>query len=106
MKKPTGQLYTFPFNAWLEGTEAVDIAEASRVSSAAARGSESQRFKMSARTSDLRFAGTDSNVYMELWGDKGAASGDSAIHLNNAANNFERGQMPRPPSCPCPPGVS
>ena len=43
-------------------------------------------------TSDLRGAGTDSNVYFVLYGDKGKSE---EIQLENKTDNFERGSVDR-----------
>lgn len=40
-------------------------------------------------TSDVRFAGTAADVYVELHGATGCSG---ALHLENAAANFERGR--------------
>lgn len=89
VRKPDGTLFTFPFDSWVEGKEAIQISEARHALAPASE--EPQRFKLVAWTSDIQFAGTDSNVYLELWGNEGNASGKSAVHLNNRTNNFERG---------------
>lgn len=44
------------------------------------------------QTSDERGAGTDANVFLEIFGDKGAMGEQ---RLDNAANNFERGECAR-----------
>ena len=47
------------------------------------------RYKISVYTADRRGAGTDANVFIHLFGDKGE-SGD--LNLDNSSNNFERAQ--------------
>jgi hypothetical protein len=45
-------------------------------------------------TSDIRGAGTDANVYIELQGEKDGKVMDLGKHrLENSANNFERGKQ-------------
>ena len=41
-------------------------------------------------TSDIRGAGTDANVFMTLYGDKGKTD---EVPLGNATDNFEQGQL-------------
>lgn len=41
-------------------------------------------------TSDMRGAGTDANVFMTLYGDKGKTD---EVPLGNATDNFEQGQL-------------
>ena len=41
-------------------------------------------------TSDMRGAGTDANVFMTLYGDKGKTD---EVQLGNATDNFEQGQL-------------
>lgn len=41
-------------------------------------------------TSDIRGAGTDANVFMTLYGDKGKTD---EVQLGNATDNFEQGQL-------------
>ena len=41
-------------------------------------------------TSDMRGAGTDANVFMTLYGDKGETD---EVPLGNATDNFEQGQL-------------
>ncbi len=59
------------------------------VASAAAAGA-SVTYRVLVQTSDVRGAGTDSNVYITLYGDKGD-SGERQIE--SGANNFERGRL-------------
>ena len=40
-------------------------------------------------TSDLRFAGTDANIYLVVYGLKGKSD---EVTLDNASNNFEAGK--------------
>ena len=41
-------------------------------------------------TSDMRGAGTDSNVFVTLYGDKGKTD---EVPMGNATDNFEQGQL-------------
>ena len=41
-------------------------------------------------TSDVRGAGTDANVFMTLYGDKGKTD---EVPIGNATDNFEQGQL-------------
>ena len=51
-------------------------------------------------TSDTRGAGTDANVFMTLYGDKGKTD---EVLLGNATDNFEQGQLDKfkVPHYPC-----
>ena len=42
------------------------------------------------RTGDVRYAGTDANVFVQLYGDHLASP---KIKLDDAKNNFERGMI-------------
>lgn len=41
-------------------------------------------------TSDMRGAGTDANVFITLYGEKGKAD---EVQIGNATDNFEQGQL-------------
>ena len=49
-------------------------------------------------TSDTRGAGTDANVFMTLYGDKGKTD---EVQLGNATDNFEQGQLDKLKVCHC-----
>lgn len=49
-------------------------------------------------TSDTRGAGTDANVFMTLYGDKGKTD---EVQLGNATDNFEQGQLDKFKVCHC-----
>jgi hypothetical protein len=66
----TGTLYFFPCNAWLDkgqgGTEKVlPVADPST-----AAGAAKLTYKVTVTTSDIRFAGTDANVFVEIVGER------------------------------------
>eukprot|EP00047_Mylnosiga_fluctuans_P014195 m.36272 g.36272 ORF g.36272 m.36272 type:complete len:2392 (+) comp5381_c0_seq2:48-7223(+) len=47
-------------------------------------------YEVQVQTSDVKGAGTDANVYVAVYGDKGKTD---EIYLDNKTNNFERGQL-------------
>jgi hypothetical protein len=49
-------------------------------------------YDISIFTSDIRHAGTNANIYIVLFGEKGEAN---EVHLKNESNNFERGKCDR-----------
>lgn len=49
-----------------------------------------QRYTVDVKTGDRRGAGTDANVRMTLYGDKGESP---SVVLNNARDNFERNKL-------------
>jgi len=88
---PSGNTYVFPFNDYIAGTSAVTIPEAGESAVAADGSLLPQSYKVVTRTSDLRFAGTDDIVHLELWGPDGKVAGENALKLDDRANNFEQG---------------
>ncbi len=91
--------FCFPCDDWLTttGEQAAAAAatggcrrtlHAGQLATAPGRGTAS--YKVVVATSDVRGAGTDADVYVTLYG----ALGDTGERrLDNAANNFERGQV-------------
>lgn len=55
---------------------------------------ESTTYTVETATSDMRGAGTDANVYIEIFGQRdGQEVVGKKITLDNSANNFERGMV-------------
>ena len=84
----TGKEYYFPCEEWLEKGDADGLVERRLAVVSAGTAKEVHRYKVTVNTSDVKFAGTDANVSIEIIGDE-ASSGD--ILLSNSKNNFERG---------------
>ena len=52
----------------------------------------SRRYKVVVKTSDIRGAGTDANVYLTMFGEgpDGKVTKSAEMKLENSSNNFER----------------
>ncbi|KAG1672531.1 hypothetical protein FOA52_002840, partial [Chlamydomonas sp. UWO 241] len=80
----TQRTYCFPCNEWLEG----DDCKKTLMAGQAAGGKHT--YKVEVKTSDVRGAGTDSNVSIQVFGTKG----DTGAHnLDDSKNNFERDML-------------
>lgn len=77
----------FPFNDWLKGATQQRIALGQPGQPGA---NASCTYRVSVTTSDIRGAGTDADVVMVLYGDKGDTG---ERRLESSANDFERGQV-------------
>eukprot|EP00798_Chlamydomonas_sp_ICE-L_P018434 gene18434-24910_t len=65
-----GKMYYFPCNRWFD------------------------KYKISVHTSDIRFSGTDANVYIQLFGQlEGVEKTTEKAALNSSKNDFERGNI-------------
>ncbi|KAJ9526209.1 hypothetical protein QJQ45_009677 [Haematococcus lacustris] len=84
--------FTFPCQAWLEATKELGLEGCKRVlkTGAAAAAEGLVTYRVLVKTSDVRGAGTDANVFLTLYGPKGD-SGERQIETG--ANNFERGAL-------------
>ena len=98
--KKTGQTWFFPCGLWF----ARDVGDKQVMRTLFPQGSERakaqegikmRRFRIEVRTSDIRGAGTDANVYLNFIsegpGNKDVMS--EAFKLDNSANNFERSMI-------------
>lgn len=96
-----GETATFPHHEWLDEKHGLSVVlwpdrdgdgladKPTDGQHGGAAGSREIEYKVAVYTSDVRGAGTDADVYLELHGSKGALG---ASRLENAANNFERGK--------------
>ncbi|KAG2432966.1 hypothetical protein HXX76_008694 [Chlamydomonas incerta] len=85
----TGKVYYFPCGRWLaEDEDDGAIRRRLQVSHKDPRNFKAQ-YRVSVTTSDIRGAGTDANVFIQLYGDAGETA---RINLDNPGkNDFERG---------------
>lgn len=79
------QRFQFPFNDWLKGSS---VRQEIRAAGAPAAGRVN--FRVAVTTSDVRGAGTDANVALVLYGEKGDTG---ERKLESSANDFERGKV-------------
>jgi hypothetical protein len=87
------QRFQFPFNDWLKGgkiRQEIRPAGAGSSSSQAAGAGSRVTFRVAVTTSDVRGAGTDANVGIVLYGEKGDTG---ERRLESSANDFERGKV-------------
>ena len=49
-------------------------------------------YQVSVKTGDVRGAGTDANVFIQLFGDKGDTGKQQLRNAENSKNKFERGK--------------
>ncbi|GFR41097.1 hypothetical protein Agub_g1741 [Astrephomene gubernaculifera] len=85
------KMFVFPCNEWLEPSKDKGLEGCRRtlLTGAAAAGAGLVSYRVLVKTSDLRGAGTDSDVFLTIYGPKGD-TGERP--LDNSANNFERGK--------------
>eukprot|EP00736_Rhodelphis_marinus_P000918 Rmarinus@m.27357 len=87
--KVTSEKWVFVAQRWLDegeddGSTVVDLVPSD------GSGLEMKTYHVKVYTSDVRGAGTDANVHLQLYGSKG----DSGLRkLDNSKNNFERGNV-------------
>eukprot|EP01118_Nematostelium_gracile_P009375 TRINITY_DN3151_c0_g1_i3.p1 TRINITY_DN3151_c0_g1~~TRINITY_DN3151_c0_g1_i3.p1 ORF type:complete len:513 (-),score=190.16 TRINITY_DN3151_c0_g1_i3:51-1589(-) len=81
--------YKFPAGRWL-ATDEEDGKIVIELVPGAEEISSGGHYQISVFTGDRRGAGTDANVFIELYGDKGRTG---SRPLNNSQNNFERAQV-------------
>ncbi|GLC44364.1 hypothetical protein PLESTF_000049800 [Pleodorina starrii] len=84
----TNTQYSFPFRGWIDEKNGLD--HTINRDGGSGPSTDLVEYRITTYTSDIRGAGTDSNVFIELHGDQGSV-GQS--RLETAANNFERGQV-------------
>ncbi len=86
----TNKTYFFPCNEWLrkEGNDSSGLRKELIAGSADQKGPTN--YKVTVYTSDLRGAGTDSDVFIVVYGEHGD-TGERL--LDNSTNNFERNQV-------------
>ncbi|PNH12713.1 Lipoxygenase y domain-containing protein 1 [Tetrabaena socialis] len=90
----TGVSYFFPCNKWFDKGE--DDRAIERLLPVAPRDPKSGKaqYKITVHTSDIKFGGTDANVFIEVHGDMdGQPTTTGRVALNNSKNNFERAQV-------------
>jgi hypothetical protein len=87
----TQKTYFFECNQWLEKNAELGEAGCKRVLVAGVPGGNGMmRYKVEVKTSDVRGAGTDANVTIQVFG----SAGDTGVHnLATSRNNFERDQI-------------
>ena len=84
----TNTSYCFPFNNWIDdknGLEHIIWRDGVQGTSM-----PMQEYRVTVYTSDIRGAGTDANVFMEMHGDKGSVGKN---RLETHGNNFERASV-------------
>ncbi|KAG2499991.1 hypothetical protein HYH03_002273 [Edaphochlamys debaryana] len=88
MSSATGNQYSFPFRGWVDEKNGLDHY----INRDGGTGPTTDLvdYKVSVYTSDIRGAGTDSNVFIEMHGGLGSVG---QTRLETSANNFERGQV-------------
>ncbi|KAH9502609.1 Lipoxygenase y domain-containing protein 1 [Bulinus truncatus] len=85
-------VYYFILNGWIskdigEGLLWREIKAKRKLATEVTHG-ETVKYDVTVRTGDVKFAGTDANVYIIIQGDKGKTK---KLFLDDAKNNFERG---------------
>ncbi|KAF6256823.1 hypothetical protein COO60DRAFT_1640423 [Scenedesmus sp. NREL 46B-D3] len=89
-----GSTYYFPCRAWLDKKEGDGATERllKAPSQADVASAAKLPYKVVVCTSDIKFAGTDANVFIEICGDRdGKFASSGRVPLNSSANDFERG---------------
>eukprot|EP01091_Cochliopodium_minus_P013222 TRINITY_DN4207_c0_g1_i1.p1 TRINITY_DN4207_c0_g1~~TRINITY_DN4207_c0_g1_i1.p1 ORF type:complete len:135 (+),score=46.21 TRINITY_DN4207_c0_g1_i1:47-451(+) len=85
--KTNKQLYYINFSKWIDKENGLDHEIAS--SEEGKESVKSIRYNISVKTGDCRGAGTDANVFIQLFGE----AGKTGVHkLDSSGNCFERGQ--------------
>ena len=85
----TGEDFYFPCDQWFDRREGDGRTERELPVAVRDPAKKVCQYKVTVHTSDIKFAGCDANVSVELHGDRG---GSGAHTLSNSKNNFERGQ--------------
>jgi hypothetical protein len=98
--KKTGQSWFFPCGLWFardtgDGQVSRNLFPEGSERAKAQEGLKMRRYRIEVKTSDLRGAGTDANVYLNFIseGPGGKDVMSEAFKLDNSANNFERNQV-------------
>uniref|UniRef100_A0A7S3VHN2 PLAT domain-containing protein n=1 Tax=Dunaliella tertiolecta TaxID=3047 RepID=A0A7S3VHN2_DUNTE len=90
----TGQRYFFPCQRWLDKTEEDGLIERVLDVADINADADTAMYKITVHTSDIKFAGTDANVFIQIFGNKdGQPISTPKVQLNNSKNNFERGMI-------------
>ncbi|KAM6034199.1 lipoxygenase homology domain-containing protein 1 [Chlamydotis macqueenii] len=83
-----GRQYMFPCNRWLDKDEADGRVEVEVYPSEIVPIEKLINYEVSVVTGDMRAAGTNAKVFMQIYGETGKTE---LIILENRSNNFERG---------------
>ncbi|XP_074992847.1 lipoxygenase homology domain-containing protein 1-like [Calonectris borealis] len=83
-----GRQYMFPCNRWLDKDEADGRVEVEVYPSEIVPIEKLINYEVSVVTGDVRAAGTNAKVFMQIYGETGKTE---VIILENRSNNFERG---------------
>ncbi|XP_063036774.1 lipoxygenase homology domain-containing protein 1 [Melospiza melodia melodia] len=83
-----GRQYMFPCNRWLDKDEADGKVEVEVYPSEILPIEKLINYEVSVVTGNVRAAGTNANVFMQIYGETGKTE---LIILDNRSNNFERG---------------
>ncbi|XP_010011629.1 PREDICTED: lipoxygenase homology domain-containing protein 1, partial [Nestor notabilis] len=83
-----GRQYMFPCNRWLDKDEADGRVEVEVYPSEILPIEKLINYEVSVVTGDVRAAGTNAKVFMQIYGETGKTE---LIFLENRSNNFERG---------------
>ncbi|XP_068857631.1 lipoxygenase homology domain-containing protein 1 [Aphelocoma coerulescens] len=83
-----GRQYMFPCNRWLDKDEADGRVEVEVYPSEILPTEKLINYEVSVVTGDVRAAGTNAKVFMQIYGESGKTE---LIILENRSNNFERG---------------
>ncbi|KAF5837533.1 hypothetical protein DUNSADRAFT_4226 [Dunaliella salina] len=90
----TGQRYFFPCQRWFDKTEEDGLIERVLDVADVNADADTAMYKITVHTSDIKFAGTDANVFIQIFGNKdGKPISTPKVQLNNSKNNFERGMI-------------
>uniref|UniRef100_A0A8D2L3F2 Lipoxygenase homology domains 1 n=1 Tax=Varanus komodoensis TaxID=61221 RepID=A0A8D2L3F2_VARKO len=83
-----GKMYNFPCNRWLDKNEADGKVEIEVYPSEIMTIEKLINYEVCIVTGDVRNAGTNANVFMQVYGDLGKTE---VLILKNRSNNYERG---------------
>ncbi|KAM9858421.1 lipoxygenase homology domain-containing protein 1 [Aulostomus maculatus] len=83
----SGKHYTFPSHRWLCKDEADGKTEVEIYPSEILDTEQLMNYEITVVTGDVTFAGTNANVFIQIYGDKGKTE---VILLKSRSNNFER----------------
>uniref|UniRef100_A0A3Q3IZ75 PLAT domain-containing protein n=1 Tax=Monopterus albus TaxID=43700 RepID=A0A3Q3IZ75_MONAL len=90
----TGIEQTFPCGMWLDEDEGDGLIERELYEMVSLRQKKQKKYPWSLWiwTSDVKGAGTDAQVFLQIYGEKGKSD---EIKLENNSDNFEQGQLDR-----------
>ncbi|XP_062984875.1 lipoxygenase homology domain-containing protein 1 [Elgaria multicarinata webbii] len=83
-----GKLYNFPCNRWLDTNEADGKVEIEVYPSEIMEIEKLVNYEVNVETGDVRNAGTNANIFMQIYGELGKTE---VLILQNRSNNYERG---------------